>query len=157
MSEKIFLEEAYKEALKAYKKGEVPIGAVVVKDGKIIGRGHNKRIEKKNALYHAEIVAIEEACKSVGNWRLDDCVIYVTVEPCVMCAGAIMQSRIRKVVFGAKDEKGGAVVSQYTLFSNKKLPFKIDFSYVECEKCSQILKDFFKERRLKPSSENQEE
>ena len=114
-----FLEEAYKEALKAYEKDEVPIGAVIVKEGKIIGSGHNRRIEKKNAIYHAEIVAIEEACKNTGNWRLDGCCIYVTVEPCVMCAGAIMQSRIDRVVFGARDEKGGAVISKYNLFSNK--------------------------------------
>ena len=148
MKEK-FLKEAYKEALKAYEKGEVPIGAVVVKDGKVIGRGHNQRIEKKNALYHAEIVAIEDACRNIGNWRLDDCEMYITLEPCVMCAGAIMQSRIKKVIFGAKDEKGGAVISQYTLFSDNKLPFKVEVEYLEDKKCSEILKKFFKERRSK--------
>ena len=148
MKEK-FLKEAFKEALKAYEMGEVPIGAVVVKDGKVIGRGHNQRIEKKNALYHAEIVAIEDACKNIGNWRLDDCEMYITLEPCVMCAGAIMQSRIKKVIFGAKDEKGGAVVSKYTLFSDNKLPFKVEFEYLEDKKCSEILRKFFKERRAK--------
>ncbi len=144
-----FLKEAYKEAVKAYEKGEVPIGAVVVKDGKVIGRGYNQRIEKKNALYHAEIVAIEDACRNIGHWRLDDCEIYITLEPCVMCAGAIMQSRIKKVIFGAKDEKGGAVISKYTLFSDSKLPFKVEFEYVEDKKCSEILKKFFKEKRAK--------
>ncbi len=148
MKEK-FLKEAFKEALKAYEKGEVPIGAVVVKDGKVIGRGHNQRIEKKNALHHAEIVAIEDACRNIGNWRLDDCEMYITLEPCIMCAGAIMQSRIKKVIFGAKDEKGGAVISQYTLFSDNKLPFKVEFEYLEDKKCSEILKKFFKERRSK--------
>ena len=146
---KKFLEEAYKEALKAYERGEVPIGAVIVKDGNIVGRGHNQRIEKKNALYHAEIVAIEDACRNIGNWRLDDCEIYISLEPCVMCAGAIMQSRIKKVIFGAKDEKGGAVVSKYNLFSDGKLPFKVEFEYIENKKCSEILKRFFKEKRAK--------
>ncbi len=142
-----FLKEAFKEAEKALKKGEVPVGAVIVKDGKIIGRGHNQRIERKNALYHAEIVAIEDACKNIGSWRLDGCEMYITLEPCVMCAGAIMQSRIKKVLFGAKDDKGGAVISQYSLFSDGKLPFKIGFEFVECPECSQILKDFFKKKR----------
>ncbi len=147
MKERLFLNEALKEAEKAYKKGEVPVGAVIVRENKIIGRGHNKRIEKKNALYHAEIVAIEEACKNTGNWRLDDCEIYITLEPCVMCAGAIMQARIKRVIFGAKDEKGGAVVSKYSLFTDGKLPFKVDFLYLEDKNCSLILKNFFKEKR----------
>jgi len=144
-----FLEEAYKEALKAYEKDEVPIGAVIVKEGKIIGSGHNRRIEKKNAIYHAEIVAIEEACKNTGSWRLDGCCIYVTVEPCVMCAGAIMQSRIDRVVFGARDEKGGAVISKYNLFSDNKLPFKVSYDFLKMDKCSDILKEFFRKKREK--------
>ncbi|RMD46348.1 MAG: nucleoside deaminase [Aquificota bacterium] len=144
-----FLEEAYKEAIKAYQKDEVPVGAVVVKDNQIIGRGHNRRIEKKNAIYHAEIVAIEDACKNTGNWRLDGCSIYITVEPCVMCAGAIMQSRIDRVVFGAIDEKGGAVISKYNLFSDKKLPFRVSYDYIKMNKCSDILKNFFRKKREK--------
>ncbi len=148
MSEDIkFLDIAYEEALKAYEKDEVPIGAVVVKNGEIISRGHNQRIEKNNALYHAEIVAIEEACKKIGNWRLDDCTIYVTVEPCIMCVGAIMQSRIKKVVFGSLDHKGGAVLSKYRLFDENKLPFKVDYTFVSYEKASIILKDFFRRKR----------
>ncbi len=147
MEKRRFLEEAYKEAIIAYEKGEVPVGAVVVKDNEIIGRGHNCRIERKNALYHAELVAIEEACKTLDNWRLDNCEIYITLEPCIMCAGAIMQARIKKVFFGAKDEKGGAVISKYTIFSDKKLPFNVEFEYLKDERCSDILKRFFKERR----------
>ncbi|WP_457621784.1 nucleoside deaminase [Persephonella sp.] len=151
MSEDLkFLDIAYEEAMKAYEKDEVPIGAVVVKDGKVIGRGHNQRIEKNNALYHAEIVAIEDACKNIGSWRLDDCILYVTVEPCVMCAGAIMQSRIKKVVFGTPDEKGGAVISKCRLLDGEKFPFKIDYSLVQYEKASIILKNFFLKKRRYP-------
>ncbi|WP_457640611.1 nucleoside deaminase [Persephonella sp.] len=146
---KKFLDIAYEEAVKAYEKDEVPIGAVIVKDNQIVGKGHNQRIEKSNAIYHAEIIAIEDACRNLGSWRLDNCIMYVTLEPCVMCAGAIMQSRIKKVVFGAKDEKGGAVISKYSLFSDKKLPFKVDYEYLKDEKAGIILKDFFNKKRRK--------
>ena len=145
----LFLEEAYKEALKAYEKDEVPIGAVIVRNNQIIGRGHNLRINRGNAIYHAEIVAIEEACKNIHNWRLDGCSIYITVEPCVMCTGAIMQARINKVVFGAKDEKGGAVVSKAKLFDKGLFPFKVEYRYIEHSKSSQILRDFFRKKREK--------
>ncbi len=150
MSEDLkYLEAAYDEALKALNKDEVPIGCVIVCNGVIVGRGHNKRIEENNALYHAEIVAIEEACKKLKNWRLDNCSIYITVEPCVMCAGAIMEARIKKVVFGVTDPKRGAVVSKLKLFDNRDLPFKIDYKLISYEKAGIILKKFFHSKRRK--------
>ncbi|WP_028949760.1 nucleoside deaminase [Sulfurihydrogenibium subterraneum] len=139
-----FIDLAIKEAEKALKKGDVPVGAVLVKDNEIVSKGHNLRISKKNALYHAEIVAIERACKKLKSWRLDDTILYTTLEPCLMCAGAIMQARIKKVVFLAKDEKGGAVLSKYTVFDDKKLPFKLEYSYIPDERAEKLLKDFFK-------------
>jgi tRNA(adenine34) deaminase len=142
-----FLEEAYKEALKAYNKNEVPVGAVIVKDNQIIGRGHNLRISKNNALYHAEIVAIEDACKNIGSWRLDNSTIYITLEPCLMCLGAILQSRINQIVFGALDKKAGVILSNCQILENCQQPFKIKYRYIEYDKCSTILKDFFKNLR----------
>ncbi len=142
-----FIEEAYKEALKALEKDEVPVGAVIVKDNRIIGRGYNQRIIKNNALYHAEIVAIQNACKNVGNWRLDGSTIYITLEPCLMCVGAILQARISNVIFGALDEKGGAVLSKYTILDDKRLPFRVNYEYLKLEKCSDILTNFFKKKR----------
>ncbi len=145
--QKTIIQQILKEAKKAYNKDEVPIGALIVKNGEIISKGHNQRITKNNALYHAEIVAIEKACKKLKSWRLDDCEIWVSLEPCVMCAGAIMQSRIKKVYFLAQDEKGGAVISKYRLFDDNKLPFKVDYEYIPVKEASDILRKFFKERR----------
>ncbi len=100
-----FMKEALKEAKKAYKKLEVPVGTVIVKNGEIIARAYNQKESKKNATKHAEIIAIEKACKKIDNWRLNDCELYVTLEPCPMCAGAIMNSRIKKVYIGTMEEK----------------------------------------------------
>jgi tRNA(adenine34) deaminase len=144
---KKFIDQAVKEAEKALKKNEVPVGAVIVKDGKIISKAHNQRISKNSALYHAEILAIEKACKKLKTWRLDDTVLYTTLEPCLMCAGAVMQARIKKVVFCAKDEKGGVVLSKYTVFDDKKLPFNVEYEYIPDERCSKLLKEFFKKLR----------
>ncbi|MDQ7055516.1 MAG: nucleoside deaminase [Persephonella sp.] len=145
--DELFLEEAYKEALKAYSLDEVPVGAVVVMDGEIVGRGFNRRITDSSAISHAEIIAIEDACKKTGSWRLDGATLYVTNEPCLMCAGAVMQSRISRVVFGSLNEKTGAVVSRLRVFDEKKLPFKVKYEYLKHEKSIQILKRFFKEKR----------
>lgn len=144
-----YMKQAIKEAKKAEKIGEVPIGAVIVKEDKIIARAHNMRETKMNSLKHAEIIAIDKACKKIGNFRLENCDLYVTVEPCLMCAGAIIQSRIRKVYFGTKDEKYGAVVSVARAFdikSNHKV--EVEYGICECE-CKSIMKDFFKELRSK--------
>ena len=152
MQEK-FMKEAIKEAKKAQSKDEVPIGCVIVKDGKIIARGHNLRETKMNSLLHAEIVAINKACKKLKNFRLEDCELYVTVEPCLMCAGAIVQSRIKKVYFGTPDEKYGAVVSVCNAFDVKS-NHKVEFEQgVLSTQCQTIVKDFFKSLREKKKEE----
>jgi len=139
---------ALREAEKAYALGETPIGAVVVKDGEIIASAHNLRETGKNALYHAEVLAIDAACKKLGGWRLHQCDLYVTLEPCIMCSGAIVQARIKNLYFGADDPKGGAVKSIAQIPSMDKL---CHHPHVEggimAEECSQILKDFFKDLR----------
>ena len=146
--DEIFMKEALKEAAKARKKDEVPIGAIIVHNNKIIARGHNLRETKHDALGHAEIIAIRKANKKLKSWRLVDCTIYVTVEPCSMCAGAILQSRIDRIVYGTEDIKGGALGSSYNLFEQKNINHIPEIeSGVLKEECSQIIKDFFKKKR----------
>lgn len=141
-----FMKSAILEAKKAFNIDETPVGAVIVKDGKIVSRGYNRRETKKNALMHAEITAIDKACKKLGGWRLSGCDIYVTLEPCPMCMGAILQSRIDNVYFGAYDKKAGALGSVCDL--SKILPHKVDFKggILETE-CSEIIRCFFKNLR----------
>ena len=146
--EERFMVEALKEAKKAYAKEEVPIGAVIVKDGKIISKAHNLRETKKIATGHAEILAIEKACKKIGAWRLENCDMYVTLEPCFMCAGAIINARIKNLYIGTMDPKSGAAGSKINLFKDIKLNHEVNVSYdIMCDECSQILKEFFKELR----------
>ena len=142
------MKASIKEAKKALSKGEVPIGAVIVRDGKIIARAHNLRESKNIATYHAELLAIQKACKKIDGWRLDECELYVTLEPCVMCAGAILNARIKKVYYGAKEPKGGACESKFNLLSSGVLNWQTDFEggVLEAE-CSALLTDFFEERR----------
>lgn len=142
------MEEALKEAQKALKKDEVPIGAVIVKDGKIIARGRNSREKSQNALKHAEIIAINKACKRLKSWRLDGCEIYVTLEPCPMCAGAIANARISKVVYGAKETTSEDNLCELILKSNR-LNHKPNIEYRENKFCKDILQDFFKNKRKK--------
>ena len=142
-----FMKEALKEAKKAYEKLEVPVGAVIVKNGKIIARAHKLKETKKATTKHAEIVAIEKASKKLDAWRLLDCEMYITLEPCSMCAGAIINSRIKKIYIGALDEKTGAAGSVLNLFDykfNHKVEVEKGILQEECEK---VLKDFFKELR----------
>lgn len=115
-----YMQEAYNEALKAFKKNEVPIGCVIVCNDKIIAKGHNLRNTKKNALYHAEVIAINKACKKLKRWILDDCTLYVTMEPCVMCAGSIIQARIKKVVYGIPQSRYGCAGTLVNLFTDYK-------------------------------------
>ncbi|MBO4573155.1 MAG: nucleoside deaminase [Clostridia bacterium] len=144
---KSFMDMAYEQALKAYAAGEIPIGAVIVKGGKVIARGHNVREKKQIATAHAEIVAIEKACKKLKSWRLDDCEMYVTIEPCVMCFGAVMNARIPKVYYGADDLNGGA----FKLYDSALLNWNAQFIKLENEeRCSELLTEFFKKRRLSP-------
>ena len=143
-----FMKEALKEAKKAYDKLEVPVGAVIVKDGKIIARSHNQKETKFDTTKHAEILAIQKASKKIEAWRLLDCEMYVTLEPCSMCAGAIINSRIKKVYIGAIDEKTGAVGSVLNLLEDYKFNHKVEYEkgILQAE-CEQILKDFFKDLR----------
>lgn len=146
-----YMKEALKEAKKAYNKLEIPVGAVIVKDGKIIARAHNQKETKFDTTKHAEILAIQKASKKLGAWRLNDCEMYVTLEPCSMCAGAIVNSRIKKVYIGTSDEKTGAVGSVLNLFEDYKFNHTVEFEKgILQEQCEKILKDFFKElRRIK--------
>lgn len=143
-----FMNEAIKQAKLALSKEEVPIGAVVVKDGKIISKGYNKRETTKNAIMHAEIIAINKACKKLGDWRLDDCEIYVTLEPCPMCAGAILNARIKKVIYGAKDKTAKDCLME-KIFTSPRLNHTCEFFQdTESEDlCSSLLTEFFKKRR----------
>lgn len=143
-----FMKAALKEAEKAYKKGEVPIGAVIVREDKIIARAHNAREESNIATAHAEIICIEKACKKLKSWRLDDCEIYITVEPCPMCAGAILNARIKKAYFGAYDLKGGAAESNFSILSSGVLNWTTEYEGgVEKEEAERLIKEFFIERR----------
>ena len=140
--------EAIKEAKKAYLKDEVPVGAVIVKDGKIIARAHNKKEEKNQATRHAEIEVIEIASKKLNNWYLSECDLYVTFEPCLMCCGAIINSRIDNVYFGAYDYKYGCSGSIMNVLSDKRFNHNPNVQGGILEKeCSKILTDFFKEKR----------
>ena len=121
-----FMEQAIKEAQKAYKKLEVPVGAIIVKDGKIIARAHNQKETKTDTTKHAEILAIQKASKKLKSWRLVDCEMYVTLEPCTMCAGAIVNSRIKKVYIGTMDEKTGAVGSVLNLLEDYKFNHSVE-------------------------------
>ena len=144
MEEK-FMKEALKEAQKAFEIGEIPVGAVIVKKGEIIARGHNLKEKGKDPTLHAEIIAIKEASKVIGDWRLNECELYVTLEPCLMCAGAIIQARISKVFFGARDPKSGVVVSLYRIFDDTRWNHRVEYSGGIMEReCSLILKEFFR-------------
>ena len=146
--DKKFMNLAFKEAKKAFKKREVPIGAVVIKNDEVIGRGYNLKEEKQDPTAHAEIIAIKEASQRIGSWRLEDCEIFVTLEPCPMCVGAMLQARIKRLVFGAYDSKGGAVGSLYDLSDDNRFnhTIKVKSGFME-EKSSKMLKSFFKSLR----------
>ena len=147
MEEK-FMKAALKEAKKAYDKLEVPVGAVIVKDGKIIARAHNLKETKFDTTRHAEILAIQKASKKLNSWRLIDCEMYVTLEPCSMCAGALINSRIKKVYIGASDQKTGAVGSVFNLLEDYTFNHKVEYKKgVLQDECESILKEFFKELR----------
>ena len=139
-----FMKEALKQAKKAYLLGEVPIGCVIVRDGEIIARGYNRRNTDKNTLSHAEISAIRKASKAVGDWRLEGCTLYVTLEPCQMCAGALVQSRIDKVVIGCMSPKSGCAGSVLNLLQNEQFNHQVEIETgVLEEACSKILSEFF--------------
>lgn len=139
-----FMKQALLQAKKAKGLGEVPIGCVIVQDGKVIGRGYNRRNTDKSTLSHAEITAIRKASKKLNDWRLEECTLYVTLEPCQMCAGAIVQARVKEVVIGAMNPKAGCAGSILNLFTMKQFNHQVQTTYGVCEaECSQILKQFF--------------
>ena len=149
------MREAIKEAKKACEKLEVPVGAVIVKDGKIIARAHNQKETKFDTTKHAEILAIQKASKKLKSWRLIDCEMYVTLEPCPMCAGAIIQSRIKKIYFGVQDEKTGAVGSKLNLFTDYKFNHNVQFEKnILSYECQKLLQDFFKKLRKEKTKDN---
>ena len=155
MSDVVFMQKALKLAHKAALRGEVPVGALVVSpEGEILATGENLRETLSTTLGHAELLALHRASKKVGNWRLTDCTLYVTLEPCVMCAGAIQQSRIGRVVYGATDPKAGAVESLYTILSDPRLNHQVQVtSGVLGDECAKVITDFFSSRRAELKSE----
>ncbi len=143
-----YMRQAIKQAKKAAAVGDVPIGCVIVYENRIIARGYNKRNAKKTALAHAELLAIEKASKKLGDWRLEDCTMYITLEPCQMCAGAIVQARIPKVVVGAMNKKAGCAGSVLNLFQVPAFNHQVEFvNGVLEQECSEMLSDFFKTLR----------
>lgn len=151
-----YMKEALKQAKKAYKLGEVPIGCVIVYQDKIIGRGYNRRNTDKNTLAHAEITAINKASKFIGDWRLEDCTLYVTLEPCQMCSGAIVQARIPKVVIGCMNPKAGCAGSVLNILQMSEFNHQVETvtGILEAE-CSDMLTTFFKELRVRNKLEKE--
>ena len=147
-----FIDEAKSEALKAYNKGEIPVGAVIVKDGIIIGRGHNLKEVLNDVTAHAEILAIKEAAKNIGDWRLDEAEMYVTLEPCPMCASAIVQSRISKLYIGTFNKDMGACGSVISLLDSRRLNSFVEVKWLYDEECSKLLVKFFEESRKNKTS-----
>ncbi|MFB4168726.1 tRNA adenosine(34) deaminase TadA [Virgibacillus sp. JSM 102003] len=146
----IYMRDAIKQAMKAKEIGEVPIGAVIVFKGEIIAAGYNVRETSQETLSHAELIAIRRANESIGSWRLEDCTLYVTLEPCPMCAGAIVQSRIKRVVYGAVDQKAGCAGTLMNLLDDERFNHQVELSSgVLEEECGSLLTDFFKELRKK--------
>lgn len=153
-----YMKEAIKLAKKATIAGDVPIGCVIVYEDKIIARGYNKRNARKTTLAHAELIAIEKASKKLGDWRLEECTMYITLEPCQMCAGAIVQARIPKVVVGAMNKKAGCAGSVLNLFQVEAFNHQVEFKKgVLEEECSALLSQFFKELRKRKEEMKQEE
>ena len=143
-----YMKEALRQAKKAYALGEVPIGCVIVYEDKIIARGYNRRNTDKNTLAHAEITAINRASKKLGDWRLEGCTLYVTLEPCPMCAGAILNARIPRVVYGARDEKYGACRSVCSLFDMNFNHHPVVEGGVLEQACAELMQEFFRELRV---------
>ena len=153
MNEKYML-LALKEAQKAKEIDEVPVGCVIVKDGVVIAKGHNTKEKTNNAINHAEIVTLQKAYKKLGAWRLEGCEMFVTLEPCIMCTGAIIHSRLKKLCFGAPDPKTGAIISTSKLLDLPNLNHKVEYEFgILEEECSKILKEYFKGKRNKKNTE----
>lgn len=151
-----FMREAIKQAKKAEALDEVPIGCVIVHEGKIIARGYNKRNTMKSTLAHAELLAIRKACRKLGDWRVEECTMYITLEPCQMCAGAIVQARIPKVVIGASNKKAGCAGSILNLLQMEQFNHQVELTKgVLEEECSQMMKEFFRAMRKKKGKKDE--
>ncbi len=142
-----FLKEALKEARRALEAGEVPVGCVVVMDEEVISSAHNLTQHTGDPTAHAEIIALRNASEALGNWRLENCSVYITLEPCIMCAYALVLARVREVIFGAVDEKHGGVMSLYSIFDDPRLNHHVRWVYYPLDECGKIISDFFRERR----------
>lgn len=142
-----FIAEAYEEAILAYKENEVPVGAIIVKNNEIIAKSHNKKIKDNNIMNHAEILGIIDASRKIGDWRLSDCEMYVTLEPCPMCAGAIQQSRIKKIYIGTKSNIVDNENVIKNILQNPQYNHMVDIEYLSNQKCSNILTEFFANKR----------
>jgi len=152
-----YMKQAIRLAGKAAELGEVPIGCIIEYQGKVIGRGYNRRTTDKSTLAHAEIIAIKKACKKMGDWRLEDCTMYVTLEPCQMCAGAIVQARVKKVVIGCMNPKAGCAGSILNVLQMEEFNHQVEIERgVLEEECSQMLTSFFKNLRKKLKVEKEE-
>lgn len=151
-----YMRAAMREAKKAMAINEVPVGAVIVKDGKIIARAHNVKEQKKNSIYHAEIVALQKACKVIGDWRLNDCDIFVTLEPCPMCAGALINARIGNIFFGAYDDRAGCCGTLYDLPGDTRFNHRPNVEGgIMQEECAEILKEYFRQKRQEIKEQKQ--
>ena len=143
-----FMKKALDQAVAAFEADEVPVGAIIIRDGQVIGAAHNQRETLNDPTAHAEMIAITQAAEAVGDWRLNECIMYVTLEPCTMCSGAIIQARIPTVVFGALDPKGGAVCSLYNILNDDRLNHRAEVIHgVMDVDCGAILTEFFKQKR----------
>ncbi len=143
-----YMSLAIEQAQKAYSNNEVPIGAVIIHENKVIGSGYNRRMEMKNPLYHAEIIAINEAATNIKDWRLEDCHMFVTVEPCQMCAGAILQARMKSLTFGCENKKAGSISSIINVLDNDEFNHKVEVNKnILEEECRELMKSFFKKIR----------
>lgn len=155
--DEFYMKEAIKEAKKAEAIDEVPIGAVIVLDGEVIARAHNLREKEQNAIAHAELLAIDEACRETGSWRLENAVLYVTLEPCPMCSGAIILSRVKRVVYGAADPKGGCAGTLMNLLQDERFNHRSEVTKGVLEKeCGQLLSEFFRKIRERKKREKQQ-
>jgi len=148
--DEVFMRSALREARRALEEDEVPVGAVVVREGRIVARAHNRPLHSNDPSAHAEVLALRRAGRKLGNYRLPDCTLYVTIEPCAMCAGAMVQGRLRRVVYGASDPKAGASGSALTVLNHPKLNHQVEIgSGVMAEDCASLLQEFFRRRRKK--------
>ncbi len=148
-TDEFFMKEAYKQALKAKKEDEVPVGAIIVKDGQIIARAYNKKEKLNLPFAHAEMLAIKKACKRLHSWHLDGCIMYVTLEPCAMCAGTLIHCRMQKVIYACNSYQDGAIFSRLQLFNVKGFNHYPKTQYFEFPPCSKIISDYFKSKREK--------